>query len=188
MRKNIFLVCSILVFLSLQYVLAEKLGFKKKRKKIEGNVLTLMKRRLAILQKLNSSDKSEVFAKEIESIKERINMLKQRGWENPEESFCETLEEVPNCEVGEYADMVKEDQGNLTDSEAEFLVQEEIKHEGSVGGEEVPGDVKSGEVVGKAASKAGGTAGGTAGSKKVGKAGNKQVRKAVSKEASKVAG
>ncbi|CAG9473359.1 unnamed protein product [Plasmodium vivax] len=154
MRKNIFLLGSILLFISLHCVSPEKLGLKKKRNSIEGDVLSLLERRLAILYKLSASDKSEIFTKEIESIKKHMNMLKQRGWENMEGNISATLKKGPNREVEKYAGMVGADKGNLIEREMEFFGQEEIKFEGSVDGEEASGDVKRGQAVGKAASKA----------------------------------
>ncbi|KMZ79321.1 hypothetical protein PVIIG_01794 [Plasmodium vivax India VII] len=150
MRKNIFLLGSILLFISLHCVSPEKLGLKKKRNSIEGDVLSLLERRLAILYKLSASDKSEIFTKEIESIKKHMNMLKQRGWENMEGNISATLKKGPNREVEKYAGMVGADKGNLIEREMEFFGQEEIKFEGSVDGEEASGDVKRGQAVGGA--------------------------------------
>ncbi|CAA9989980.1 conserved Plasmodium protein, unknown function [Plasmodium knowlesi strain H] len=152
MRKNIILLGSILMLLSLQYVLPGSIIFKKKRNKMEDDALSLVHRRLENLYKLSAWDNSEVFAKEIESMKEYINTLKDGGWENIGGNCSAILEKNFIEEVGKYADMLEADEEIFMDCQEEFFEQREIESEGSKGCEDASGDVINSQVVGRTVS------------------------------------
>ncbi|KJP86336.1 hypothetical protein AK88_04055 [Plasmodium fragile] len=186
MVKNIFVLYFILMLLSCCYVLGEETGLENNKKKMDEKFLSRIKRRLEILYKLSSYDKSEVFVREIDSIKEHLNILNEGGWESTEGRCNGNLTSGINKAEGAGADMPGGDLYSVTESESDFGDDGDAVLVGCFNGHRTPGHMKNAQGTGKGGSKSLGKTLGKAMGKGAGKAVGKAVSKVAKKLASKV--
>ncbi|EDL44410.1 merozoite surface protein 7 (MSP7), putative [Plasmodium vivax] len=129
MKKKIVLFGSLFVLLSCSTVSSEKLGIQKKKKNLEQDATHALMKKLESLYKLSATDNSEIFNKEIESLKKQIDQLHQHGGENEGESLGHLLEsEAANESTKKTIFGVDED--DLDNYDGDFTGQSKGKFKG----------------------------------------------------------
>ncbi|SCO74043.1 MSP7-like protein [Plasmodium vivax] len=112
---------------------SEKLGVQKRKKNLEQDATHALMKKLESLYKLSATDNSEIFNKEIESLKKQIDQLHQHGGENEEESLGHLLEsEAANESAKKTIFGVDED--DLDNYDADFIGQSKGKIKGQTEG------------------------------------------------------
>ncbi|KMZ91336.1 merozoite surface protein 7 (MSP7) [Plasmodium vivax Mauritania I] len=108
---------------------SEKLGVQKRKKNLEQDATHALMKKLESLYKLSATDNSEIFNKEIESLKKQIDQLHQHGGENEEESLGHLIEsEAANESAKKTIFGVDEDDSDNYD--ADFIGQSKRKIKG----------------------------------------------------------
>ncbi|KMZ85459.1 merozoite surface protein 7 (MSP7) [Plasmodium vivax Brazil I] len=121
-------ICCLFLFL-FSCASSEKLGVQKKKKNLEQDATHALMKKLESLYKLSATDNSEIFNKEIESLKKQIDQLHQHGGENEGESLGHLLEsEAANESAKKTIFGVDED--DLDNYDADFIGQSKGKIKG----------------------------------------------------------
>ncbi|GAB67710.1 merozoite surface protein 7 [Plasmodium cynomolgi strain B] len=122
MRGKYVMLSSFFFFLSMHAVPCEKLGIQKKKKNLEQDAAHILMKKLESLYKLSATDNSEVFNKEIESLKKQIDQLHQHGGVIEGENLGHLLEsEAANESTKKTIFGVDED--DLDNYDADFIGQ-----------------------------------------------------------------
>ncbi|KMZ79317.1 merozoite surface protein 7 (MSP7) [Plasmodium vivax India VII] len=125
-------ICCLFLFL-FSCASSEKLGVQKKKKNLEQDATHALMKKLESLYKLSATDNSEIFNKEIESLKKQIDQLHQHGGENEGESLGHLLEsEAANESAKKTIFGVDED--DLDNYDADFIGQSKGKIKGQTEG------------------------------------------------------